>query len=40
MDKINEHKLWKIEINFSKLPQISITYACRRQNNRPKLFMF
>jgi len=39
MDKINEHKLWIIEINFSKLHQFHITYTYRRHNNRFKLFM-
>ena len=39
MDEINERKLWIIEINFSKLSRISITYACRRHSNRSKWFM-
>jgi len=40
MEEINKHKLWIIEINFSKLSRISIIYVCRRHSNRSKWFMF
>jgi len=36
MDKIIKHKLWIIEINFTKLSSFSINYACRHYSNRTK----